>query len=91
MKTKIFAIRDNKAEAFMQPLYFDTIGMAERAFSDAINAPNSDFGMHPEDYSLHLLGEFDQSNGTLEPHPHGAQPIALALQYKTFEPKLARA
>ena len=55
----IFAIHDAKAHAYMQPFFLPTHEMAQRTFGDCINDPNHNFGMHPEDYNLFLIGEFN--------------------------------
>nr|AVQ10272.1 DNA binding protein VP5 [Gokushovirinae environmental samples] len=65
MKLLVVSIRDVKTDAFMQPFFTRTKPEAIRAFSDAINDPKSQFAQHPDDYSLYLLGEFDDSSGAL--------------------------
>lgn len=62
----IFSVHDAKAELFNPAFYFPTQGMAIRAFTEQVNSP--DAGMlyrHPEDFSLWILGTFDDSNGHL--------------------------
>lgn len=62
MKLKIFAVYDSKAEAFLQPMFFQSKGVAIRAFSSAANSVEHDFHRYAGDYSLFELGEFDDSN-----------------------------
>lgn len=66
MKLTVCSIHDTKAEAWLNPLFFQSEAQAIRSFSDAVNDPNSEFSKHPEDYNLFVLGLFDQRTGELE-------------------------
>lgn len=61
---KVCTIYDAKAEAYLTPLFFQAIGQAVRSFGDAVNQANTEFNRHPEDYTLFLLGEWDEFGGT---------------------------
>lgn len=63
MITKVFAVYDSKAEAFMAPFTFQTKGQAVRGFSDVASDPKTMIGKHPLDFALFELGEFDDSKG----------------------------
>lgn len=63
------SVFDAKAEAFMQPVFVQAKGQAIRSFSDAINDASTNFGKHPEDYTLFVVGEWDELDGTLYPAP----------------------
>lgn len=65
MKLVICSIRDAKAEAFVNPMVFQSNGEALRTFMDAVNSADHPMGKHPEDYSLFVLGEFDQRSGEI--------------------------
>lgn len=62
----VYSVFDAKADAFMQPFFTHTDGLAIRSFSDALASPDSNLSRHREDYSLFKLGEFDDSRGVLE-------------------------
>ena len=48
MIQKVFAVRDGKAEAFLQPFYSVNAGSATRAFDDTINASDGNqLAKHP--------------------------------------------
>lgn len=66
MILKVFAVRDLKAEAFLQPFFSPSVGSAMRAFSDAVNDKNCPFNKHPADYALFEIGTYDDSSGLLE-------------------------
>lgn len=52
---KMCSIRDEKAEAWMTPMFFQANAQAVRSFADAVRDSSSDFGKHPEDYHCLLL------------------------------------
>lgn len=61
MILKVFAARDMKAEAFLQPYYSPNVGSAVRAFGDACNEKNSPFNKHPNDYVLYEIATYDDN------------------------------
>lgn len=63
MKSKMFAIFDKKALAFMMPFCMQNNMLAIRAFSDLATTSDHPINKHPEDYSLYYVGEFDDANG----------------------------
>lgn len=64
MKTLV-AMRDFKLSQFSAATCFDTAGAAERAFGDAINDGKSMMFQHPEDFSLYVVGHFDEDSGAV--------------------------
>lgn len=75
MKHYIFMVYDTKGEAFLPPFFLPTRGMAMRAFSDACNDKNHNFGAHPEDYTLFNVGTWDVQSGAFA---ISAAPEAMA-------------
>lgn len=67
MILKVFAVRDTKAQAFLQPFYSPSVGSALRAFSDAVNDGQCPFNKHPEDYILYEIGSYDDATAALDP------------------------
>ena len=68
MSTKfIFTIFDCVSEKAGNIFTADTIAEAERQFNDALKhaTDGSLFKSHPEDFSLRLLGEFDDKKSKL--------------------------
>lgn len=63
MIKKVFSVYDEKSNAYLQPFFFDTVGQATRAITDCITDTNHSFSRHTADYTLFLLGEFDDSTG----------------------------
>ncbi len=63
MLLECFAVHDSKAEAFLQPFFSPTKGLALRSFVDACNDQSHNFYLHAEDFTLFHVGSFNQSSG----------------------------
>lgn len=87
-KLKVFAVYDSKMEAYARPFNMLTVGQATRAFADVVNDANTEISKHPEDFTLFLLGEYDEQKGYYENLP-APQALGQALEYhqgkKTYE------
>lgn len=77
---KIFAVWDNKAEAFMQPFFSDTVGLALRAFQNNIENPESIMNKYPNDFCLYEIGTFDEASGIIENHEQNKN-LGMAIEY----------
>lgn len=66
MTLKVFAVRDMKALAFLQPFFSNSVGSALRAFGDAVSDNSCPFAKHPEDYVLYEIGTYDDSTAELQ-------------------------
>lgn len=69
MRYVICSVRDSKSEAYGRPFFVQATGVALRSFEDEINGKGEQNYMsrHPEDYSLFLLGHFNDHDGTFSP------------------------
>lgn len=63
MVQKVFAVYDEKAQAYLPPFYFPQVGQALRAFMAGCNDVSSNLAKYPSDYRLYCLGSFDDSTG----------------------------
>lgn len=70
MLGKVYAIRDEKAQAFLQPVCFGTNGLALRWFADLANDKQSIVGRHPSDYVFYEIGSWDDGAGLLASKDH---------------------
>jgi len=61
----ILTIRDAASESFMRPFFARATGEGVRIFRDLVNDPDHPVGVHPEDYTLFAIGEFDEAEGVL--------------------------
>lgn len=66
MRLKIFSVFDSKADAFLQPFYALTTGIAVRMFEETCSDTEHQFHRHAADFTLMELGTFDQQKGTFE-------------------------
>jgi hypothetical protein len=66
MKSNVFTIRDDKAQCYMPPFYSPNSGTAMRAISELLLDPQHTFTKHSEDYSLWLLGSYDDNTGKFD-------------------------
>lgn len=74
MRQKIVAIKDEALQAFGRPIFVVALGQATRSFGDEVNNEKSELYAHPADFSLWLLGEYDDEKGAFE----GCEPRLLA-------------
>jgi len=65
MILKMFAVRDMKAQAFLQPFYSPSTGSALRAFGDAAQDGTCPFSKHPEDYVLYEIATYDDATAEI--------------------------
>lgn len=67
-KRSVIAMWDNAANCFGQPGFYATSGVALRSFTDEVNRVSDDNPLykHPVDFSLYLLGYFDDVTGEFE-------------------------
>jgi len=79
MKYVVVVIRDICADLYGQPFYQASVGMAQRAFTDSVNAPagpgqpTSLLNAHPEHFELYHLGHFDDQDGSFDLFPKPRQ------------------
>lgn len=65
MSLKLFTIYDSKAEAYNQPFYQKTTGMALRAIEDEMKNQDSHLSRHSSDFTLYEIGLWDEDKGTV--------------------------
>lgn len=66
MKHIVVSVWDQAAEAYSNPVFVQSKGVALRSFMDAVMDQKSVFSSHPEHYSLFKLGEFDTSTAKFD-------------------------
>lgn len=82
MRMSVFAVYDSATGAFMQPFFAPTKGSAIRSFQDAVNDAKHEFHRHASDYTLFILGVFDDAGGSFETAPPERVASALELLIK---------
>lgn len=63
MKMLMTAVYDAATKVYSQPFYVRTRPEAIRSFSDSVNGKETSFHLHPEDYTLFCIGEYDDNLG----------------------------
>ena len=81
----LFSIYDRKAEVFGPVFGPMTTGIAIRDFEAAVKSQDSKIATWPEDFSLHMVGEFDCVSGDVEPR---AAKVAEALDFHVKVPEV---
>lgn len=71
----VCCVRDSAMDAFMNPWYAPSKGVAIRSFSGEVQNVESPIAQHPSDYELYALGEWNNSTGFLDQY---ASPVLLA-------------
>lgn len=79
---KVFSIYDSKAEAYLQPFFSPTRGMAIRSFQNAANTAGHDFNRFAADFTLFELGEFEPNSGNFNLLEHH-QNLGKAAEFIT--------
>lgn len=82
MILKMFAVFDSKAESYMAPFYFHSLGQAVRAFSDTASDPKSALARHPGDYTLFCIADYDDVTGIIHNLSHVNLGNAIEHQSK---------
>ena len=62
MKLNAYVIYDAASASYQRPFFVNADGAAIRAFGDLTKDQAHPIGQHPEDYSLHRIGTFDDNN-----------------------------
>lgn len=65
----IYAVKDSATDSFGMPFFLHSRGEAMRHFTDAVRADpqRSEIAKHPDDYTLHEIGLYDEKDGSLAP------------------------
>lgn len=67
MKLQVYSVFDAAVKAYLPPFYVRAKGEAIRSFASAVNSSESAISKHKGDYTLFLIGEYDDSTGLLTP------------------------
>lgn len=74
MRMYVVSVRDLAIQSYQNPFFVTHSAAAVRAFKDeVVKKDGNPLASHPEDYELHLVGEFDSEAGTF--HASGIQVL----------------
>lgn len=65
MKIRLYSVLDRAAKQFGAPMSFANDDTARRSFIDAFVDSESVFALHPSDFELHYIGDFDNETKML--------------------------
>ena len=83
MKLKLFAVRDEKVEAFLPMIQCRAVGEATRMFVQACATPDHQFAKAVGDFTLYEIGSFDDVSG--EVVSLGTGPLRLMNGFEAVE------
>lgn len=66
MKLNAYAVYDEVAKVFKHTFFRVRHGEAIRFFADGCRAEKTELNIHPQDFSLFCLAEFDDESGRFE-------------------------
>lgn len=68
MVRQVMSVFDRASDTFGTPFFVVSVGAGHRSFRDEVNrkADDNQLYRHPEDFSLHRLGTFDDVSGVFE-------------------------
>lgn len=80
MKSVVLSVFDQAIQAYGRPMFFQTLGVAIRSFTDEVNRVSADNGLqqHPEDYDLRYIADFDEDSGEFVLPENGARVLVRA-------------
>ena len=87
MIQKVFSVFDIKAACYSAPFFQHNDSVATRSFIDVVNDPKSAVYIHPEDYILREIGEFDDNTGVLKAIEPKTLVTASAVQRPKEDPR----
>lgn len=67
MKLMAFSVFDKAVGCFLPPVFVRSKGEMLRNFTAACNSAEHQFHKHASDYTLFLLGEFEDASGVFAP------------------------
>lgn len=78
----MFAIYDSKSQIFGFPFGARTPGEAQRQFDSLVNDPQTKISQYPEDFSLWLIGDYDDVTGHVHFDAAAQRELVKALTIK---------
>lgn len=86
MILKIFTVYDAKSEAYLTPFFALANGQAIRSFEDSANEVGHAFNKHASDFTLFVIGEYDDAHAKITPYSSIIN-LGLAAEFKNGDKK----
>lgn len=86
---KLYAIYDRLAESYGNVMEFTTDGVAIRTLSQEVNRQDerNNLYLHPQDFMLYQLGEYDQTTGKIAGEPRMVVSCNSLVQHDLKQPQ----
>lgn len=81
-KLVVFSVLDAKVGVFEQPFFMRTIAEGLRSWGDVVNREDTKFCVHPNDFALMHIADYDDQTGKFE-NLSVPNNLGLAIQYKS--------
>lgn len=75
----VYSIFDTASGLYSRPFFTSSDGEAVRSFGDIAQDGSHPIGVHPEDYTLFRIGNFDDINGLINKEPNESLVTALEM------------
>jgi hypothetical protein len=86
MKQVIASVYDSKVSVWSAPTFHINKGALSRAWMEAVNDPQSPFSKYPDDFTMFIVGTWDDSTGIIE-MLQAPDSLGVAVQYRKTETK----
>lgn len=67
MNYSVCTVKDRAVDAFNRPMFVPTVAVALRSFTDECKKTDSELNVHPEDYDLYEIGNWDDQTAIYTP------------------------
>jgi len=84
---KLYAIKDNKVGIYHHPRVYVNQMEATRMLHTAVNDPQIQLSMYPEDFDLYEIGEMDEKTGKIDQKDDQPKHVVSAVSLKKLEAK----
>lgn len=89
-KSVVVAVMDRAVMAYGRPVFYPSLGMAVRQFSDEVKRPGSaeapnPMNQHPADFEMSYLADFDDETGAFSAPVDGPRVVLRAVEVGTSE------
>lgn len=80
MRSIVCCVFDSAVQSHGRPMFFQSIGVALRSFTDEVNrvADDNSLNRHPDDFDLRYVADFEEETGTFHVPEEGKRVLVRA-------------
>lgn len=79
----LFSVHDAVSDSWSAPYKESTVQSGIRTFSQLVSQGENLVALHPQDYFLYVVADFDEQTGIVESRSH--QRVASAVEFKPLK------